>query len=475
MIQESIMLILLLSFIILYLKNELKGLLYYVILMPLSLQPSRLTSYLGFSFNFQYFLTIFFVTIFTYHRIKKKDFYIKNSLLYLPFIYLIVLLVSSFKSYQVSSVDSLVLIRGTTVSLLSLPFFRSISRIGLVILFIILMIIFYYYANNKKYFFIMLKMHLYTSSLVSLIGIVFWFLYFLINSAVIDVFIHHFGDVVPRIRSILSEPIIFGIYLTTTLPFLMSLILTKNNLLNRRILYSMFFIQITGLILSFSRSGWLALVMISITIIYYNFHQIYLSLKPLFKFRGLISLFFLFVIFISLNIIFTDNLLKRQFDHHIINSFQLGNDKVYSTMSRLISYKYSILSFKENLFSGIGYENFIFYGSNKIIPWISGTLMPLQIPEINNLYIRFLTELGIISFIIVIFLGLNIFKSLIMSIKDSKNIFFKSLNVSFLAGFLGLSAQYLFYANLNYTFLWFYFGLMFASFELNKIKNFNLE
>ncbi len=475
MILEIIISLLLCSFIIIYLDNELRGILYYIILMPVSLQSSNLTSYFGFSFNFQHILTMIFVILFLYHKIKKKDFYIKSNYLYLPFIYLIILLISSFKSYYINLINSQIFLRGTTVSLFNLPFFRSFSRIGLAMFFIFLILIFYYYATNKRYFLIMLKTYLYNSTIISLFGVIFWFLYLIIDSSIINFFVHYFGDITPRVKSLFNEPIIFSIYLTISLPFLISLIITKNKFFNRKILYSMFLIQLIGLILSFSRSGWLALIIIFITIIYYNFHQIYLSLNSLFKFKGLIFLFFFVIFFLLFNMIFTNNLLKSQFEHHIISSFKYGDDKVYSTISRLISYKYAILSFKEHLLLGIGYENFIFYGSNKIIPWISGSVSPIHFPEINSLYLRFLTELGLIGFIIVLFLGLNILKYLIRSIKNSENDLLRSLSIGFLAGFLGLLTQYLLYSNLNYTFLWFYFGLMFASFKLSQIKNFNLS
>lgn len=467
----------LISFPICYLLSEKYGLIYYIIIFLMNFEPQNLSGIVGFDPRLRYPLSILFITIFFIHRVRKQDLKIKDNYFYLILLFLIILLASVFSSYYIKSINSILLFRGDIFSFTKLPIISSFLRVLFIFCLIITSFIIHYYSFVKKQLINIIKTHIYISSGISAISLLSWFIS-LININFLQKFTqllivkHEYSP--PRIKATFGEPLFFSLYLMTTLPLLLALLFSEQKIFDKKTLHLMIIIQTSSFILTFSRSALLGLLFMFATIIIFNLSIIISKIGKYIKiYKGITTIFCFLIISSLFFTIFTENMVKEQFEQNIIGAVKHINGKFYSTLDRLTTYKYGMIAFKKHPFFGIGYNNIRFYSSIIYISWVSGNIDTWAVNEIHNIYLRFLTEFGVVGFLIILYSGLTIIRLSLRSIKYTNNNVLKNLNIGFLAGSFGLFAEYLFYSNITYIFIWFYLGLMLASVEFSMTKKSN--
>mgnify|MGYP001567430356 CR=1 FL=1 len=376
---------------------------------------------------------------------------------YLLFIFLVVATFSSIMSYYLKPE---IILHETW---LNFPFFRSLSRLALLFSFFFFFLFLKELIKEKKEYLFALKTHFTVSTIVCILGLISWILAYIysifnfsISNSILENFIlidHSVYTV--RITSIMAEPLILGLYLMTSWPILISLLNSKTEEFDKKQLKFMILIQTFTLILTFSRSAWLAILIISLIVLFRAIKKINVNLLKI----GLI--FTLFFLLLASPIIKT----------HVFDSFDYSTDKSWSTKARLYTIKYALEAFRQHPIFGIGYENYPFYASKKYHPWITGKETYVDFPEVNNYPIRLLAEFGIVGFLIVFSIYLTIMRLLIRVVKFSKDNLISSISLGILLGYLGLSIQSLFYSTITYAFIWFFAALIFGLFDLTSFKN----
>ena len=197
-----------------------------------------------------------------------------------------------------------------------------------------------------------------------------------------------------------------------------------------------------ALLASFSRSGWLSVA-------------IGIGLVPFLsgKLKG--SLKFLPLIPLSVLLLFLMFPHVEEFTSRFSSIFVLGT----SNASRIYLIISGFWIFLDHPLFGIGIRSFpVVYEESYIHPD-----MPLtEVIESHTLPVEVLAELGIIGFLILIWLFYVVIREGFLAIKTVRDRYLRALQIGLLAGFLALMVNNLFNNNLADNFLWIMMGLIFA-------------
>ena len=152
------------------------------------------------------------------------------------------------------------------------------------------------------------------------------------------------------------------------------------------------------------------------------------------------------------------NIFSEKIARPITDAFNPSAYRFWSSRIRIWTIQYAWEGFKEHPLLGIGYSNYIFYSGYRFYPEVYGTAM--NFPEVNNYPMKVLSEMGIIGFIVLLWLFVKIIRSTVSSIKSEKNRSTQTIMISFLISFIALSSQMLFYSYITLAYLWFMLAMM---------------
>lgn len=213
-------------------------------------------------------------------------------------------------------------------------------------------------------------------------------------------------------------------------------------------------ISIIGIILTFSRSGWLSLIFGIITILFYSHNK-----KIIFQGLLIISLLLISaVIFTPYGSLIIDR---------FTSIFDIMKDP--SIRVRIALIKSSFAMFLDNPLFGIGFRGYpILYDFylDPIVPQVQ-----LYVKEPHTLWSTLLAELGLWGVIAVAYFFIQFFKENIKILKLKMDDFARSIFVGTMAVFIAMNIDFLFYGFLfpHFNLFWLNFALFYAIKE-NYVK-----
>ncbi len=251
-----------------------------------------------------------------------------------------------------------------------------------------------------------------------------------------------------RVSSLFRDPNVLAGYLVYLFPLFFSIGLyrLKNRMASGRILVLAFLTFIT-IILTFSRSGWIGLI-ISIVFFLFFFRD---------RIRRSVIAFFLIMCFLGLLFIVPPKI----FTERILPTQNLESDP--SAFVHYTAYKIAVKAFLSHPMVGIGLNNFGEFFNNVSRLWWKHPIKMMP----HSLYLGFLAETGILGFLA------NIYLLIVIALKLYKTSKLKSISeyegfiiIGFLCGFIGILAGQIFYQYYTREFLWPLVGVSMATCSL---------
>ncbi|MCJ7509041.1 MAG: O-antigen ligase family protein [candidate division Zixibacteria bacterium] len=250
---------------------------------------------------------------------------------------------------------------------------------------------------------------------------------------------------IPKAYGTIWEPNIFGIFLVSIALIIFNLLLSKEFTKFKVWLWGGFLLVLLGIIVSFTRTAWMILVM-------FLFFSLLISIKFFLK-RP--TLLLSLVIFVSIFVI----LLNSSFlGTNIIEGLGKAYFSDYSTVTfRLIRIDLALNEWKISPLLGLGTNSF---GQRYYDPSRENAPDYLGVLFVQNLYDTGIIGLGLILALIILQV-----KKGVKFLKLSSNPKYKTLMKGLLIGFLALVAMYQSTSAFWFGFNWIYLGLMSAIYD----------
>lgn len=292
----------------------------------------------------------------------------------------------------------------------------------IITLYLILYSVFIFLYSNKNNYSLVLKAYILSSSFSSLLG----FLGYL------NVFSSHLTYHSLRVKGLFKDPNVYGPFIVPSVIILIDSLINKKIIFNKPLHLSLIFINITGVILSFSRGAWINLLLA--IVVYFTLNIKHISFRK-------IIIYFL-IITLLLSVIWTC-ILQDDF-----KSFLLYRAKFQDYDNQRFSAQKSGLSIFLNNLAGYGpgqYEYSLIKNAGKDI-------------SAHSLYMRLLLENGLSGFIFLGLVILYILKNLLVLHFKYDN--HRTLRASVLFSILlGLLINSIVVDTLHWRHLWFFIGL----------------
>lgn len=256
------------------------------------------------------------------------------------------------------------------------------------------------------------------------------------------------GEKIWRASGTFDDPNVTATYLLIGIVFAFAyLVHNKTTIKQKLFIIPGILISSGGLILTFSRTGWLSVFIGVITVLFFQKNK-----------KKSFSIFLFILLFIGAVSIFTPygEFIFARF----LSVFDIMKDP--SIRTRIFMGISGIWMFINYPLFGIGYRGF-----PKLYDFYQHPLTPqssLYIKEPHTLWIALLAELGIIGFLIVLFWFKEIIGTLFKSIRISDDPLVRSVLIGCLAIFVALNVSFLFYGNLfpHFNEFWILMGLVYA-------------
>jgi O-antigen ligase len=245
-----------------------------------------------------------------------------------------------------------------------------------------------------------------------------------------------------------SDPNVAATFMATGVILAFSLLIHSKDRLIIKLFYlagSLF--SILGIIITFSRSGWIFLAV-----------GIIVSLFFIYDKKKLVVI----ILFLSLMVILTTftTPLGELISDRFLSIFELFKDP--SIKARILMGESGFRMFLDSPIWGFGYRSFPFvydYYINPDMPWES-----LYIRESHTLFIYLLAELGVIGFVIVFLWFRRVLIDCFRFIRVDKNRFTRAILIGSFSLFIAFNVNFLFYGNLfpQFNLIWLNFGLIYS-------------
>lgn len=440
--------------IILYLivMNPRTGFLIMIAFLPLTAYPKF---DLGFFIKLSYIMALVLFLVFAAQAALKKDLKIYRSPLdaSLFFLFLVTAL-SIFQSRFIG--EPQYVIRG---SWFNQPYNRSIFQF----LALLSMMIPYYltlsYIDSEKMVKKVIKVWTYAAFLVSLFGIYGFIGHYLhLPFAEYAVIIEFGRGNIARIQSTCEEPIFLGFFLMTIIPVLFAILLSKRKEFYFKYMLPMIITMMVCFVLTFSRSAWISFIPAFLFIVYQ--YRFVISRNAV-KFVLAIGIFIIFLAVMDMTV-FRGAL----YNYAVVRSTGVLAGEEFSSLTRWEADYVAFRLFQVHPVLGVGIGNFNFHFMDYVPAWhyllYPGTDEFFFPPNVGNLFIGFLAEMGILGFIALIWFFIAIFKSSFKTLKASWDSRWNPLLVGGIASIIALIVNYQFISTLTFCYVWILFGFIIA-------------
>ena len=400
--------------------------------------------------NIPNFLGLVVIIYIIYFLAEGEDLKFKKTPIDIPVMFLlIVILFSIFQSRFIPPSYEL----GDTATFFKKPFIRSIFQF---VSFSYVVLLFYVVSaliNNKEEIRNIINIWILSAFIICVIGLygaggIFFNLPMAGKLVNMDMLI-------PRVSSLIKEPMFLGVYLISILPVVFSLILARSENFNQKWLKINLLIGLIVMFATMARGAWMGIFLSFVIIVFYYFKLT----KKIIK----ISLIVFGIIIIMLTVIYFI-MVGLEVERFFVGRF-LNLSEDFSTLTRIDTMIAGLNMFKAHPVLGVGIGNyllsFIEYAPDFhyfLFNWIPGGLFIF--PAAHNLFINFLAETGVLgtSAVVVFFITIIIFT--IKSLKVIRDDFYRPLVVGYLGGFYGILFTFQFFSTITLTFIWIYFSLM---------------
>lgn len=299
----------------------------------------------------------------------------------------------------------------------------------------------------------LLKLHILSGALITLIGIISYILFYLGYNKY-EFALYTAWDA-PRLKALSEEPQSFAGYLMTIIPLLMVSLISKEQIFFKvRTTVVLLFVCLIGLLLTFSTGGFITFLLVSVVVffLYLPFNSRLFSKKKLYilvKGFMFLSIFFLFSSYKYLELAFSK-----------IFTMGIGS----SESMRYLFWKNAFYMGWDNLLLGLGPERYGYFFEK--YNGSSSTEAYIQPPQ--NIILGFFANTGIISVILLLFLFFIIYMFLVASrvYNDRQKLMSLSLSLILLSLFVQHQAFWMPY---SYT-LWFFMGLFMANINATSLQ-----
>jgi O-antigen ligase len=341
---------------------------------------------------------------------------------------------------------------------------RGIIQLFLLIFFSLTYFLTVYFCSDKERLFITLRLYIGIAFILSLYGI-YQFLAIYHKLPFVDItnaistggghigVLHSNNPAYFRPHGTFQEPLNFGHYLLSVIPFLLALYLHQQKKERKKDIYSgvplvAVLIMVMVLILTKSRGTWLGFLGSLILLIFFINARQRLKVFGILVFIGVVlgvfASFYLPEGYNKLPIIFT----QRFFEIDL------------ATDPRIAYIVYIIRLVRKHPVLGVGIGNYGFYAAS----YFGRDL----IVSAHGLFSRILVETGILGFVCFGTLLTVYCTTLIKLLKQTIHTYWYPYLIGYLAGFTGLMIQYLFFGDRLNMYVWFFMGISMATVKLIK-------
>ena len=245
-----------------------------------------------------------------------------------------------------------------------------------------------------------------------------------------------------------SDPNVAATFIATGVILAFSLLIHSRDRFITKLIYLFgSLISIIGIIITFSRSGWIFLTA-----------GIFISLFFINNKKKLIVIIIFFSLLVILATFTTP--LGALISDRFLSIFELLKDP--SIKARMLMGESGIRMFFDSPIWGFGYRSFPLvydYYINPDMPWET-----LYIKESHTLFVCLLAELGVIGFVIVFLWFKRVLIDCFKFIRVDKNHFTKAVLIGSFSLFVAFNVNFLFYGNLfpQFNLIWLNFGIIYT-------------
>jgi putative inorganic carbon (HCO3(-)) transporter len=262
-----------------------------------------------------------------------------------------------------------------------------------------------------------------------------------------------------RIISTLGNALLLGNYLIMIIPITLSWLIYNQKIKTRIYLSIILILQLITLVLTLSRSAWLALI----AGLMFFFFLVGIKQKKKIVWSGILVLVIISLIFSGLLITqksLTEALSHNKYTQRFVSSFTFQDA---STLARLVIWKTSLELIINRPFLGHGAATFLF-GFNKNYPPEIVEYVTQNVSTPHNHFLYWAYAHGLISFIIYLCFIIYVFYSGIKLLLKTKDNLIKWLVCGALSGILCfyIQMQFSIISPTIYLYLFFLFGLIAA-------------
>jgi len=465
--------ILIIFFVLLLFVKRMKSIYYlFLISLPFTNPVWSYNSWFNMKITYMFFILLFIS--FLYLKLKDQDYSFVVTSLDIPlFLFLLVATISVFQSGYIGS-NPIILFD----SFRNFPWVKGIISV----IFLLAMYLVYHVISNlikdkmafKETLFVMII----NAVVVSLYGLV-GYLNMIITSrqlpSIIDPMMHYLNTGL-RIKAVAGEPFFLGSFLLSVLPIVCCLLVLNKEYFSRRFLLFSCIILTLTILLTLSRGVWLGLFVFFVMFIYWTRQRYWVSIyKPLLNIsiKSLSLVLLLLIVLVGIdyiaNIGIKEGITNAAYDltEPVMSIFNPEYGRFWSTKVRLWAFEYAWEGFKMHPILGIGYSNYGFYSGNRVYPGLY--FFAINLPEVNNLPLRILSETGLVGFIIALYLFIFISWKLLKSIKSRESETEKCLIMGYSFTFIALGTLFLFSSYINHLYLWVFMAMMMHLIGARKI------
>jgi len=313
----------------------------------------------------------------------------------------------------------------------------------------------------KKYYWILFL----SASLMSLYAILSLIVYLIIPFPINNIGPLFIGNPFPRLAASLWEPIFFASFLLTILPIAI-ISLTQEKFRKIKGLWLGIFLQVTALILTFSRAGWIAAGCGTI----FLFISLLVTRNKLERIKWLTVTIIISILLLGFTLVIIQTSAGKAVLSNIVHPLYAAVSpseyQFWSTRLRLLSAVTAWNLFKAHPLLGIGFERFGEFSSIAAPDKLGMDI--LAQPEPNNFILKVAAEMGTIGLLVVIWILLKVIRIIRLGHNQWND---NSEQKLFLIGYMSAGVCFIvllqFLSAVTFIYQWIFFGMLIS---LAKIK-----
>ncbi|MCK4520290.1 O-antigen ligase family protein [Candidatus Parcubacteria bacterium] len=255
-----------------------------------------------------------------------------------------------------------------------------------------------------------------------------------------------------RAHATFQEPLNFGHYLLSVIPFLLTMYIFKNKskttqkvFLNVKWFPILIFIMLFALFLTKSRGAWIGFLA--------SMFFLLIMIKTKYKLK-LVAIFFLIALIIGLFFFFYSPGVYQTISEEFTHRFSAG--------PRLTYYSFIFDLWKEYPILGVGIGNYGWYGAS----YFSSSALV----SAHGVFQNTLVETGILGFLSLIFLVSVYYRIIMRTLGKVKDSFWYPYCLGFLASFIAMTVQYFTFGDHFNLYFWVFLGMSMAAIKIIKKK-----